>query len=742
MTDKKLKMIGYSGQKKKTPFSGKKARQAHIAIILGLILMPGGLLMTGLIQSLIDEEIGNFVKTPTPSDEGYSDFLSDDRPDAIPFYTNFYMHNLTNPNATLHGEMPVFEEIGPYSYRVYSYKYDVSYNDDYSEVTYKSYSNYEFEPELSGDGLDPETDLIENINPGYLGVVDLLGSEKELVRAMVPTVLLQVKEMFIDMVDEMLSDIISLLAGFIGATMPSAEEILYWDWAEDLFPPLYPGAVPGSFPAMIDEFLRLQVKNSLIDPMGIDIDGMQLEITKLNDPDGSPDNASNPDGFLHWPDDLSIAAVADKLMLPQLGYNVLETCRDFWDEENENSLLGMDIFENPIWWTYYDKVPGWTTARDTLLNSFVNNLTIIDSICSWLDASCDPEQNGWIATLCNWQIESWQSDIITTRTVEEWLFTGIDELINNVDPSMAKVGIFLDCSSQWESELNGATTSTINTGQTNINNIAQFVKLDGKSVITQWDPDVNISGTAGTQFAPGVSREQDLEIFIPQFLRPLSVKYKEDVTIKGVDLYRYIFPDDAFVVGEYEDDVAGLANMQVAYGAPVYLGQPHFYGTDKLWEEVGIEAPSQDLHELYIDVEPNAGATMNAKLRMAINIKIEQTDLWSQDIYEAIYPVFWLEQAAEIPDDLAAMFKNLVYMVLDIKAYLHAGLVGGGAALLSIGIVVTTTQRRKSMQKRLEKFEVQKKEFFKYKQELNKYKESKMQVPQTGPKKKKLDQTK
>jgi len=702
--------------------------------------MPAGLMMTGLIQSLIDKEIADFVKTPTPSDEGYIDFLSDDRPDAIPFYTNFYMHNLTNPNATIHGAMPIFDEIGPYCYRVYSYKYDVSYNYDFSEVTYKSYSDYEYRPELSGDGLDPETDLIENINPGFLGVLDLLGSEANLVRAMTPTVLLQVKEMFIDMVNEMLPAVISLLAAFIGATIPDAEEILYWDWAENLFPPLYPGAT-GLFKD-IDDFLRLSIKEGMIDPMGIDIDGMQLEITKLNDPDGSPGNASENDGFLHWPDDLSISAVAPKLMLPELGYDVLDICSDFWDEENENSLLGMDYFENPVWWTYADKDPGWITARDTLLNEFVDNITIIDSICSWLDASCDPEQNGWIANICDWQIKEWQSDIITTRTVEEWLFTGIDELINNVDPSMAKVGIFLDCSSEWESDFYGATASTINTGQTNINDIAQYVKYDGKSVITEWDPDVNISGTAGTQFAPGISRKQDLEIFIPQFLRPLSVEYKEDVQIKGVDLYRYIFPDDAFVVGEYEDDIAGLANMQVAYGAPVYLGQPHFYGTDNLWEEVGIEAPSEDLHQLYLDVEPNAGATMNARLRMGINIKVEPTDYWSQEVYEAIYPIFWLEQAAEIPDDLAAMFKDLVYLVLDIKAYLHAGLVGGGAAALTIGIVVTTTQRRKRMQKQLEKFELQKKEFFKYKQELQKYKESKMLVPETAVKKKKLDQTK
>jgi len=745
MVDKNIKMIGYSGRKKQTPISAKKARQGLIAIILGLILMPGGFLLNGLIQSILDNEIADFVKTPKPSDEGYSNFLSDDYEGAIPMYTNFYMHNLTNPNATLYGAKPEFNEIGPYCYRVYTYKYDVSFNDDYSEVTSKSYSKYIFQPELSGDGLDPETDLIENINPGYLGVLDLLDldpnkkdSEQNLVRAMAPTVLTMVKDMFIEMVEEMLPGYISILASLVGITMPEPEEILYWDWAEDNFPPLWRNA-GGS----IDDFFRLFLKQSIIDPMGIDIDGMQLEINKENDPDGSPDNETINDGFLGEPDDLSIAKAAYSLGLPQLGYNadeVKEFCKKVWDEDNSLSLLGMDFLNDPIWWTYYTKVPGWRDARDRLFDYLdTDNITILDSICKWLDAGCSPEKNGWIATLCDWQIKQWQSDMITIRTVDEWLFTGIDELINNVDPSMAKVGIFLNCQSEWESEFYGATSSTINTGQTNINDIAQFVKYDGGSVIDAWDPPVNVSGTSGTQFAPKVTSERDLEIFIPQFLRPLTVEYQKDVEIKGVKLLRYVFPEDAFVVGEYEDDVAGLANMEVAFGLPVYLGQPHFYGTEELWNEVGVGAPSQEEHELYIDVEPNAGATMNARLRMGINVRVEQTGYWSPDIYEAIYPLFWLEQAAEIPDDIATMFKSLVYLVLDIKEYIHAGFVGGGAVLLCVGIVVTTTQRRKGVQKRMEKFEQQKKEFHKYKHELQKYKESKMVVPQSGVKKKKLD---
>ena len=741
MTDKKLKMIGYSGRKKTAPASSKKLKQASLAMILGLLLMPGGILVTGAIQGLIDKELADFIRTPKPSDEGYSDFLTDDRDGAIPMYTNFYMHNLTNPEDTIAGSNPIFEEYGPYCYRVYSNKYGVSYNDDYSEVTYKSYSWYEFQPELSGAGLDPINDIITNINPGYSGVLDLAsgffsltrtdGAEENLVRAMFPTVLQQVRDMFLDEVNGMGVELLDWLP-----FVPSAEEFFYFDWAMDNAPSL------GNI--IFDTLFRPSIKE-LIDGMGVDIDGMLYGITELTDTDGSPENRSGPaDGFMWEPDDLSIG------FLELDDSQVMTVVPPLWDDSNPLSLTGMDVMTNPIWFDYMDYGDGnpiYETANKTLYDEFGLDSNQLDTITGWIDQSIDATINPWLPNVCIKQISDWESDYITVRTVDEWLFTGVDELIYNVDPSMAKVGIFSSIESEWDSELAGASSSTFNTGQTNINDIGQYIKFNGESQITIWDPanPVNVSGTGGTQFAPGVTKDDILEIFIPQFLRPLEVEYQKDVTLKGIDMLRYVFPADTFSPDNepYHDVFVGLANMQVSYGANVYLGQPHFYGADPLLlDDVVISSPSQELHELYIDVEPNTGATMAAKLRMAINIKVEQTDTWYKNIKEAIYPIFWLEQSAEVPDEIATMFKDLVYMVLDLKDYMHSGFVGGGAALLCIGIVTTTTQRRKTNQKRLEKFEAQKKDFHKYKHELQKYKESKMVLPPTVPKKKNLDSTK
>ncbi|KAL6048002.1 hypothetical protein STEG23_036123, partial [Scotinomys teguina] len=36
----------------------------------------------------------------------------------LPVYTQFYFFNVTNPEEILRGEIPIVEEVGPYTYRV------------------------------------------------------------------------------------------------------------------------------------------------------------------------------------------------------------------------------------------------------------------------------------------------------------------------------------------------------------------------------------------------------------------------------------------------------------------------------------------------------------------------------------------------------------------------------------------------------------------------------------------------
>ncbi|MHA2363615.1 MAG: hypothetical protein ACXAC7_06635 [Candidatus Hodarchaeales archaeon] len=102
--------------------------------------------------------------------------------------TKYYFWNLSNSKLWLStGATPDFDEQGPYVFRQYDTKLDVSFNDD--EVSYKTYTYYVFDESLSSGKL---TDKIININPAYLGVIAGAGSETALLTSFVGPTLAQV----------------------------------------------------------------------------------------------------------------------------------------------------------------------------------------------------------------------------------------------------------------------------------------------------------------------------------------------------------------------------------------------------------------------------------------------------------------------------------------------------------------------------------------------------------------------
>jgi CD36 family len=71
----------------------------------------------------------------------YSQFVNYTEPSSTSTF-NFFIYNVTNPAAVIErGERPYLVEIGPFSYQMHRYKYDVSFDKhDFSTISYKEYS--------------------------------------------------------------------------------------------------------------------------------------------------------------------------------------------------------------------------------------------------------------------------------------------------------------------------------------------------------------------------------------------------------------------------------------------------------------------------------------------------------------------------------------------------------------------------------------------------------------------------
>uniref|UniRef100_A0A8C4Q9Z2 Scavenger receptor class B member 1 n=1 Tax=Eptatretus burgeri TaxID=7764 RepID=A0A8C4Q9Z2_EPTBU len=82
------------------------------------------------------------------------------RAPSLPLYQRIYLFNLTNPTEAQNGQQPNLTEIGPYVYRVYRTKENITFHDN-ATVSYRERKRLVFVSELSAGSED---DIITTIN--------------------------------------------------------------------------------------------------------------------------------------------------------------------------------------------------------------------------------------------------------------------------------------------------------------------------------------------------------------------------------------------------------------------------------------------------------------------------------------------------------------------------------------------------------------------------------------------------
>uniref|UniRef100_A0A673Y9B6 Scavenger receptor class B, member 2c n=1 Tax=Salmo trutta TaxID=8032 RepID=A0A673Y9B6_SALTR len=87
-----------------------------------------------------------------------------------PVYMQFYFFNVTNPAEVLKGERPAVLEVGPYTYREYRAKENVTFVDNGTRVSAYQPKTFVFLPERSVG--DPDDDMITTINIPAVAVMN------------------------------------------------------------------------------------------------------------------------------------------------------------------------------------------------------------------------------------------------------------------------------------------------------------------------------------------------------------------------------------------------------------------------------------------------------------------------------------------------------------------------------------------------------------------------------------------
>lgn len=146
----------------------------RFALPVGCIVLGAGIAVTGVLVSLLvipgvfDDAVRDALIVNSENDSDYDDWLVLDEDDS-PKYKIYYMFDLENPDAVLLNlEKPSFRERGPYAYRIYETKTDVSFHDE-DQVTYGRDEIHVFDREASRG--DPMLDTVTNVSPTYINLI-------------------------------------------------------------------------------------------------------------------------------------------------------------------------------------------------------------------------------------------------------------------------------------------------------------------------------------------------------------------------------------------------------------------------------------------------------------------------------------------------------------------------------------------------------------------------------------------
>ncbi|KAL7635797.1 UNVERIFIED_CONTAM: hypothetical protein RMT77_013614 [Armadillidium vulgare] len=131
-----------------------------VSICVGLIFALLGIgLLSGGFNAIVNAVLHSKYQV-TPGSEVENIWKNT----PLPMYMRVYPFNLTNPDEFLKGEIPVLNEIGPYVYREYHHKENVTYHPNMT-VTYYQKRNWTFDEELSKGLREDDQITMLNIIP-------------------------------------------------------------------------------------------------------------------------------------------------------------------------------------------------------------------------------------------------------------------------------------------------------------------------------------------------------------------------------------------------------------------------------------------------------------------------------------------------------------------------------------------------------------------------------------------------
>ncbi|XP_055385357.1 scavenger receptor class B member 1-like isoform X2 [Condylostylus longicornis] len=249
---------------------------------------------------------------------------------------------------------------------------------------------------------------------------------------------------------------------------------------------------------------------------------------------------------------------------------------------------------------------------------------------------------------------------------------------------------------------------TIFSGTQDITKYGLIDRFNGKTHLPHWLTEEcnRLNGSDGSIFPPHMTTDTKLHVYDKDLCRLLPLVFeKEIITKNGVKGYRFTPPENVFddVESNMENSCfcpagppscapKGLFNVSLCqYDSPIMLSFPHFYLADDTFRTAveGISPPEKEKHQFYLDVQPDMGTTLSARVGVQINLAVSQVVDIKQvaNFPDIVFPIMWFSEGIDgLPDEVT----NLMNLAANIPPKARIGLMIGlfvlGGLLLMIAV--------------------------------------------------------
>ncbi|NXW58885.1 CD36 protein, partial [Eurystomus gularis] len=294
-------------------------------------------------------------------------------------------------------------------------------------------------------------------------------------------------------------------------------------------------------------------------------------------------------------------------------------------------------------------------------------------------------------------IKSSKSSMLQNRTVKELLWGYHDPFLDKVPLVSNKVlGVFYP----YNMTLDGLYR--VYTGTEDIKKTAIIESYKNKRNLSYWADHCDmINGTDGASFPPFVEKDQVLRFFSSDICRSIYGVFQGKQEVKGIPLYRFTVPREAFASpAEVGDNycfctdpvisknctLAGVLDISSCKaGRPVFISLPHFlHASDSILHDVEGLSPNEKEHETFLDIEPITGFTLQFAKRLQVNLLVKPSvkiQVLSKVKKPYVFPILWLNESAVIGDAKAEMFRKKVTGPVQFLKLLQWALIISGSVL-------------------------------------------------------------